>query len=58
MSALDNPDTALPLYLLVVIAGIMLGKGWQSFLTTVTASSQAAATTAGSAAMTGGQVHG
>jgi hypothetical protein len=56
---LSNPDTALPLYVLVVITGIMLGKGWRSFLTQVTASSQAAAaTTTGSAAMTGGPSRG
>lgn len=47
---LSNPDTALPLYLLVVIAGVMLGPGWRKFLAAVQQSSTTAATTAGSAA--------
>lgn len=54
---MDNPDNALPLYLLVVITGILLGPGWRPFLAAITTASQTAAdtTTAGSAAVTGGQ---
>lgn len=39
---MNNPDNALPLYLIVVIVGIMLGSAWRSFLTDVQAASKAA----------------
>lgn len=52
---LSNPDTALPLYLLVVISGILLGSAWHGFIAAITTTGTTVeTTTAGSAAMTGG----
>lgn len=57
---LSNPDTALPLYLFVVVAGILLGGKWQAFAAVISNSGKAATThtttvTGGSSAATGGQ---
>lgn len=56
---LSNPDTALPLYLFVVVAGILLGGKWQAFAAVIANSGTAATThtavTGGSSAATGGQ---
>lgn len=57
---LSNPDTALPLYLMVVVAGILLGGKWQAFASAISTSGKTAGTITpavshGSAATTGGQ---
>lgn len=53
---MNNPDNALPLYIMVVIVGIMLGKGWRKFLDQVASAGKTAQdqTSTGSSATTGG----
>lgn len=52
---MSNPDNALPLYLVVVIVGIMLGPAWSRFIKSLQTTGNAV--TSGSAAVTGQTAH-
>lgn len=37
---LSNPDNALPLYVAIIILGLMLGKRWEGIRTAITTAGQ------------------